>query len=89
MIPVYKHPAPADWQVILKRPELNTSELHDTVEKILAGVRLRGDKAVKEYGKIYDKASLDTLNVTEDEIRQASIRVPEDLKIHRDSKKKY
>lgn len=80
MIPVYKHPEHADWQVILKRPELNTSELHATVEEILAAVKLRGDSAVKEYGKIYDKASLETLIVTEDEILQAGIRVPEDLK---------
>jgi histidinol dehydrogenase len=80
MIPVYKYPKPAEWQVILKRPELNTSELHATVEEIITGVRLRGDAAVNEYSEKFDKVKLDTLLVPENEILQASVQVKEDLK---------
>jgi len=80
MIPVYKYPEPAEWQAILKRPELNTSVLHGTVEEILSGVKLRGDTAVREYSEKYDNVQLETFLVPENEIFQASDRVHEDLK---------
>jgi histidinol dehydrogenase len=80
MIPVFKYPKPADWQMIVRRPELNTSELRDTVMEILEEVRLRGDAAVKEYSEKYDMVRPETLTVPENEIFQASVRVPEELK---------
>jgi len=80
MIPVFKYPGPSEWEVILKRPELNTSDLHTAVEEILDAVRLKGDAAVKEYSKKFDKARLDTLLVPENEIFRASVQVQDDLK---------
>ena len=80
MIPVFKYPGPSEWEVILKRPELNTSDLHTAVEEILDAVRLNGDAAVKEYSKKFDKARLDTLLVPENEIFRASVQVQDDLK---------
>lgn len=58
---------------LLKRSPNNYDQYQDTVNEILKDVRDKGDRAVFEYTKKFDRADLtpDTLYVTEEEIREA------------------
>ena len=49
----------------------SSSEISDTVSKIIADVRKRGDEAVKEYERKFDNIKLDELEVSQSEINQA------------------
>lgn len=75
-----KYPVREQWDEILKRPALNTENLFDTVRGIIARVKAEGDKAVREYEAAFDKAVLASLAVTKDEIKQAEVLLPDELK---------
>jgi len=75
-----KYPARSQWAEILARPVLDTSSLNDTVSKVLADIKERGDEAVLEYEEKFDKAKLDSLQVSPDEIKEAETKVSEELK---------
>ncbi len=77
---IYRYPKMDMWQQLLQRPSLETKKLNSTVSEILEKVRLRGDDAVKEYTRQFDKASLDVLQLTEQEISAADKIVPDELK---------
>ncbi len=55
---------------ILNR-EIKASGVEEIVAGIIADVKANGDKAVKAYTKKFDKAGLESLEVTEDEINEA------------------
>ena len=69
------------WADILQRPVLNTQTLRDTVCEVLDRVRLEGDKAVMEYEERFDKVKLESLVVTEIEMKEAEKLVPIELKV--------
>lgn len=75
-----KYPVREQWDEILKRPALNMENLFDTVRGIIARVKAEGDKAVREYEAAFDKAVLTSLAVTKDEIKQAEVLLPDELK---------
>ena len=60
-------------KVLPKTPQKNKR----IVESILADVQKNGDRAVKKYEKKFDKVSISSLQVTEDEINQAYEKVSE------------
>lgn len=68
---IINYPDKADWAKVLRRPALNATDLTETVSKILAKVRVEGDKAVLEYEAIFDKVKLDALTVSGEEIDAA------------------
>ena len=68
---VFKYPARETWTTLLARPVFDSTSLFETVQKILDDVKKRGDKAVKEYTKKFDKVSLDAIEVTKEEIAEA------------------
>ena len=49
--------------------------VEDIVSDIIANVRNRGDEALFEYCKKFDKAELDSLSVSEEEINEAMEKV--------------
>jgi histidinol dehydrogenase len=53
------------------RPPLSASRPEDVVREIVDDVRLRGDDAVMEYTRRFDRANLDRLRVEESSIRNA------------------
>ena len=53
------------------------TNVSDVVSDIIANVRLRGDAALYEYSEKFDKASLTSLAVTEEEIEEAFSSVDE------------
>lgn len=56
--------------------------VEDIVSDIIANVRTRGDKALFEYCKKFDKAELDSLSVSEEEINEAMEKVePEFIEV--------
>ena len=59
---------------ILKREQTSTG-VEDIVADVIANVRKNGDTALKEYTKKFDKADLDSLEVTDEEIENAFAQV--------------
>ena len=77
---VISYPKREDWDEMLKRPVMNVDTLRETVARVLADVKARGDQAVKEYEKQFDHVELDSLAVTEDEMYEAEWQVSPELK---------
>ena len=75
------YPNQADWAEILKRPVLNMETLRGTVCEVLDKVKAEGDKAVIEYEERFDKVKLDSLAVTDEEMKEAEAQVPIELKV--------
>ncbi len=77
MIKIFRDYAVSD---ILSREIDDYGEYEEVVKGILADVRARGDEALKEYGKKFDGAELDSLEVTEEEFAAAEDALSEDYK---------
>lgn len=77
---VIKYPSRVQWADMLKRPALNTENLFDTVRGIIDRVRAEGDKAVIAYEAAFDKAELRSLTVTDEEMREGTDLVSDELK---------
>ena len=68
------------WGAITKRPRIDISSLNATVSAILDDIKSRGDEAVKDYELRFDKAKLQSLKVSDNELREAEKLVSQDLK---------
>jgi len=77
---VIKYPALKTWSTLLSRPALDSQSLFEKVGSILSDVKHHGDKAVKKYTFQFDKVQIDQLEVTREEIEDASLQIPKDLK---------
>ena len=77
---IYRFPSQTEWDEICSRPHIDTETLRETVGNILKDVKLRGDTAVKEYEQKFDRATLDHLQVSADEIEVAAAMVSPELK---------
>ncbi len=78
---IIKYPDKKDWIDLLRRPAIDASGLEEKVEKILRGVRKKGDKAIRKYTKKYDRFQLDEIRVTESEIAEAADQLAPELKV--------
>lgn len=76
---IIKYPHPVDWKHIVKRPQLNTSQLQATVEMILGDVKKLGDAAVIRYGEKFDRVKVEHLVVTDTEMKEAETLVSPQL----------
>lgn len=74
------NPERNNWPKLLERPVFDTVALETTVSGILEDVKLNGDEAVMRYNEKFDGASINNLQVTEEEIREAVDLVADDLK---------
>ena len=77
---IITYPERSAWNELLKRPVMNTDTLRDTVLKILNRVRTEGDRAVMEYEEKFDKVTLQSLAVSEQEFADAEKAVSIELK---------
>ena len=77
------YPNQADWADILKRPVLNMETLRGTVCEVLDKIKAEGDKAVIEYEERFDKVKLESLAVTDAEMKEAEAQVPIELKLRK------
>ncbi len=76
----FYNPNKEEWSTLIKRPNINQEELTQTVSNILDNVKRNGDNALIEYAKLFDKVDLDTLSVSEQEVKKAISLVPQELK---------
>lgn len=74
------YPDKNEWTSLLKRPVMNMDTLRDTVNEVLCRIKEEGDKAVIEYEERFDKVQLDSLVVSEAEMKEAEALVPIELK---------
>ena len=63
----------------LARSQFSYDDVNETVENILKDVKDRGDKALFEYTKKFDKVDLKTLEVSEEEIQKAFDTIDKEL----------
>jgi histidinol dehydrogenase len=77
---IIKYPERKTWNELLKRPEIDRSELESVVTKILYDIKKNGDKAVLNYTFKYDNVKLSTIIVSEAEIAEAKKSVNDSLK---------
>ena len=77
---IYKYPKESEWAELLRRPTKDATVLNDTVASVLREVRERGDSAVREFEEKFDKVSLQSLAVTEEEMNEAETLVSTELK---------
>ena len=77
---IITYPERSTWNELLKRPVMNTDMLRDTVLEILNRVRTEGDRAVMEYEEKFDKVTLQSLAVSEQEFADAEKAVSIELK---------
>ena len=75
------YPHKNDWADILKRPVLSMETLRGTVCEVLDKIKAEGDKAVIEYEERFDKVKLESLAVTDAEMKEAEAQVPIELKV--------
>ena len=75
-----KYPARETWSEIVRRPQMDTSELSAIVSGVLDDVRKNGDAAVKRYEERFDHVSLETLAVSEAEMEEAWLCIDDELK---------
>ena len=75
------YPHKNDWADILKRPVLSMETLRGTVCEVLNKIKAEGDKAVIEYEERFDKVKLESLAVTDAEMKEAETLVPIELKV--------
>jgi len=74
------YPRIEQWSQILKRPTQTVKEIETTVNEIFEDVQSNGDRALRKYTKQFDKVSLSSLVVAEDEINTAVQGVSNELK---------
>jgi len=77
---IHIHPDKSQWSGLLRRPALDTASLEDTVTEILRDVRERGDQAVREYTRRFDRVDLQELAASPDEIDAAETQLSEALR---------
>ena len=77
---IYRNPSQEQWAEIVARPRLDLTKLNETVSTVLSDIRERGDEAVREYELKFDKAQLDALAVSEQEMDEAERMVSDELR---------
>jgi histidinol dehydrogenase len=74
------NPEKNEWKQILQRPYADNSAVLQSVQEILAEVKKSGDKAVRELTQRFTGVTLDSLQVSEEEINRAASQLSEELK---------
>lgn len=77
---VIKYPARESWKELLKRPQIDSSSLFETVQAVLDDVRVNGDTAVRSYTERFDKVSFTELEVSKAEMEEAVRSIDPQLK---------
>jgi len=79
-INVFTNPPRNTWSALTLRPELELDYLESTVKNIFNRVKQSGDKALMEMTAQFDKVTISSLIVEEDELQQGIATVPVELK---------
>ncbi len=68
------------WSELLKRPTQTVEDIEATVLSVFEEVRSEGDIAIDRYTQKFDNATLKTILVSFDEIKEAKNKVSQELK---------
>jgi histidinol dehydrogenase len=74
------YPKPAEWDEVLKRPTQTVTDIEEIVNSIFKEVQVDGDAVIKKYTAQFDKVTLESLLVTDDEVEKARLAVSDALK---------
>ena len=78
---IIKYPPQSTWESILQRPTQSVEAIESIVNEVFLAVKQNGDTAVAQYTKRFDKANLESVFVSQEEIETASDAISEDLKL--------
>ena len=76
----YIYPLKSEWDKLIERPTASYDDLEDLVSNVFEQIRTRGDNAIFEYTKEFDKVQIHKLQVGKKEILDGVNNVPKDLK---------
>lgn len=68
------------WEELLRRPAHSFERIEATVNQVFREVRSTGDPAIARYTELFDGVTLDSMEVTREEITEASSRITPELK---------
>ena len=68
---IYRYPKKESWDSLVVRATADYSDKLPVVEEVMQNIRQRGDAAVREFTARFDKAQIEQLQVTEQELAQA------------------
>ncbi len=71
--------APDAYERLMQRSGADVQRVMPQVQEIMAGVRERGDAALREYAARFDGAAVDDIRVSEDEVAEAKRQVAPEL----------
>ncbi|WP_026950110.1 histidinol dehydrogenase [Algoriphagus mannitolivorans] len=74
------NPSPEKWQKSLARPVQKTKEINKIIKPIFEKVGRSGDKALKKFALEYDHVNLESLVVTEEEIKASKNQISKELR---------
>lgn len=80
MSAIIENPLRMDWPDLIKRPQINSESLTETVSEIINTVKVQGDFAVKSYSLKFHDFAPANLWVTDDEIEKSAKLVPKSLR---------
>ncbi len=73
------NPTKNDWQTLLQRPTKTVNDIEGTVNQVFQEVKTEGDVAVTRYTTKFDKVSLTSFLVTDQEIQEGIASVTSEL----------
>ena len=68
---IYRYPIRKTWSALTERATADYSDKLAIVEEVMQNIRKRGDAAVKEFTAKFDKADIDQLQVSQEELEMA------------------
>ena len=74
------YPEKNNWDTLCIRPEIDKTNLEEAVKEIINRVKSEKDKAIYYFSEKFDGIPRGSLKVSQDEIRQSIVQVPDDLK---------
>ena len=77
---IIKYPEKTDWKKICRRPAIDLSAIEAAVVNILREVKENGDQAVKRFTGMFDKVSVDDMQVSQQEMKEAATLLSPELK---------
>ena len=77
---IITNPEKTNWSEILKRPTQSYAKIEETVKSIFDEVTSKGDFAISKYTSFFDGVTLDSFEVSADEIIEAKKLISNELK---------
>ncbi|MEZ5070363.1 MAG: histidinol dehydrogenase [Bacteroidales bacterium] len=77
---IIRYPKREKWPELLRRPELDHTNLEDQVQQIISEVAAEGDAAVRKYTQAFDGIELEDFAVPAEKMEEARKRISPELR---------